>query len=113
MNNTRDTKQREAIRDAFKNAGDRILSPKEVCEIASKRVKNIGIATVYRNIKTLLEKGEIIPITLPGQADRYVMHSSTNLSAILINSDGTVTHPVLPNVDAVPGYIKRTYFINN
>lgn len=59
----RETKQRNAINNAFRNA-DRPLNPKEVLAIAENEVENLGIATVYRNIKSMLESGEII--TVPG-----------------------------------------------
>jgi len=66
----RETRQRKAIAEAFKE-GARPLSPKEVLELASRNVPNLGIATVYRNIKNLVETGELEVVELPGQAARY------------------------------------------
>jgi len=89
----RSTKQRDAIRSAFDRGHDqsRLLSPAEVLEIAGKEVPNLGIATVYRNIKTMLEKGEIVAVVLPGQADRYALaHSLQTPHHIWIYKDGTV-----------------------
>ncbi|MFA5257943.1 MAG: transcriptional repressor, partial [Opitutales bacterium] len=66
----RETKQRNAIKRAIERAG-RPVGPKEILELACGEVPNLGIATVYRNIKTMVEKGELDPVDLPGQAPRY------------------------------------------
>jgi Fe2+ or Zn2+ uptake regulation protein len=70
MNDIRDTKQRAAIRDAL-NKADRPLNPKEILAIAQNTVPNLGIATVYRNIKTMLERKEIAAIEGSGIAPCY------------------------------------------
>jgi Fe2+ or Zn2+ uptake regulation protein len=107
----RDTKQRTAIRNVFKLAGNRILSQKEVQKMASLEVLNIGIATVYRNFKTMEDSGEIKAIELPGQPDRYVLEGGTPINDILINKDGTVTAANLAGVPFIPNHIRFTYFI--
>lgn len=66
----RETKQRNAIKRAIERA-NRPVGPKEILELACDEVPNLGIATVYRNIKTMVEKGELDPVELPGQAPRY------------------------------------------
>ena len=66
----RDTRQRQAIRTVFDNI-DRPLGPKEVLIEASREVPNLGIATVYRNIKTMVDQGELVTVELPGQPSRY------------------------------------------
>lgn len=50
----RETKQRNAIKRVF-TMEDRPLRPKGVIALASREVPNIGIATIYRNIKALVE----------------------------------------------------------
>ena len=70
MNDIRDTKQRAAIRDAL-NKADRPLNPKEILAIAQNTVPNLGIATVYRNIKTMLERQEITSVAGSGIAPCY------------------------------------------
>lgn len=40
---------------------------------ASLEVPNLGIATVYRNIKTMVDQQELVPIELPGQPARYTL----------------------------------------
>lgn len=66
----RKTKQREAIREAFLES-DRPLSPDEVKELARLKVKNLNLATVYRNLKSLLEEKWLIPVEIPGTVTRY------------------------------------------
>jgi len=66
----RETKQRNAIARAIKEA-NRPVGPKEILGLAGEDVPNLGIATVYRNIKTMVEKGELDPVEIPGQAPRY------------------------------------------
>ena len=66
----RKTRQRSAIRDALE-AGGRPMSPDEVLAAAQKHVKGLGIATVYRNLKALVEEGWLVPVELPGEPARY------------------------------------------
>lgn len=68
----RKTKQRDAIQDVFEHT-DRPLSPDEVHEEAAKAIPGIGIATVYRNIKGLLEAGVLRTVEIPGASARYEM----------------------------------------
>lgn len=67
---SRKTRQRTAIRDAFDRA-NRPLSPQQVLESAQTEVEGLGIATVYRNIKALLEDGWLTAVELPGSATVY------------------------------------------
>lgn len=66
----RRTAQRTAIQEALEAAG-RPLSVEEILEAARADAPKLGIATVYRNIKVLLEAGEIAAVELPGQPPRY------------------------------------------
>jgi len=66
----RNTRQRGAIRDAIAQA-DRPLLPQEVLEAARHDVPGLGIATVYRNLKVLLEEGKLQAVTLPGENQRF------------------------------------------
>lgn len=66
----RDTSQRRAIRQVFRDA-DRPLSTHEVLEEAKRLKPNIGIATVYRTLKLLLDSGWLATIRLPGEPPRY------------------------------------------
>ena len=66
----RNTRQRAAIRRTFDHA-DRPLLPRECRDLASREVPDLGIATVYRNIATLVESGWLRVVELPGSPDRY------------------------------------------
>jgi Fur family ferric uptake transcriptional regulator len=66
----RKTKQHAAIERTINKAG-RPLSTGEVLAVARKSVANLGIATVYRNLKLLQSEGEIIQVDLPGQPARW------------------------------------------
>ncbi|ODU66900.1 MAG: transcriptional repressor [Lautropia sp. SCN 66-9] len=66
----RSTRQRAAIREALDAAG-RPLLPQEVHEAARRQVPALGLATVYRTLKALLDEGMIQIVTLPGDNPRY------------------------------------------
>ena len=68
----RTTRQRSSIRRALEAAG-RPLLPTEILGAAQQEVPALGLATVYRNLKQLLEAGEIRTVELPGEAPRYEM----------------------------------------
>ena len=66
----RSTRQRTAIHSAIADA-NRPLSPQEVLDSARASVEGLGMATVYRSLKALLEEGAIQAVNLPGEAPRY------------------------------------------
>ena len=66
----RQTLQRRAIRESLEVAG-RPLSAQEVLESAQDQVSNLGIATVYRNLKALVDEGFLCLVDLPGEPSRY------------------------------------------
>lgn len=66
----RSTRQRHSIRSVMEAAG-RPLLPSEILTEGQRDVPALGLATVYRNIKQLLEAGEIQPVELPGEPPRY------------------------------------------
>lgn len=70
MTTIRDTQQRRAIRAAIEEAG-RPLSPQEILETAKRTSPGLGIATVYRTLKSWVEAGGLTQVDLPGEAPRY------------------------------------------
>jgi Fur family ferric uptake transcriptional regulator len=64
------TRQKAAIQDAFIEA-DRPLSPDEVLKGAQRHHPSLGIATVYRNIQSLVNQGWLQPVEIPGDSTRY------------------------------------------
>jgi Fur family transcriptional regulator, ferric uptake regulator len=66
----RKTKQREALQNVF-DRSDRPLSIEELLTAASRHVDGLGVATVYRAVSALLEKGEIEAVEIAGEPTRY------------------------------------------
>lgn len=73
----RSTRQRTAIHAAIVGA-NRPLSPQEVLDSARASVEGLGMATVYRSLKALLEEGAIQSVNLPGESPRYESSAHTH-----------------------------------
>ncbi len=67
---SRKTKQRNAVREALEDA-ERPLSVDELLKSASRRVKGLGVATVYRAVATLADEGWLETVEIPGEPTRY------------------------------------------
>ena len=95
----RDTIQRTAIRKTLINS-PRPLNVDEILSAGQVNVPNLGIATVYRNIKTMLEKGEIRAISGTGIPDCYVtMERSAPEQLFQVGKSLFVAEPV--------GFVRR------
>ena len=79
------THQRNAIRQVLQNAG-RPLSPHEIFDMAQRKVSGLGIATVYRNLKSLQEEGAIVAVELPGQPPRWEVSPESHHHHFLCNT---------------------------
>lgn len=66
----RGTRQRAAIR-AVVTDSSRPLLPLEIQERAQLLVPGLGLATIYRNLKLLVEDGSVRLVELPGAATRF------------------------------------------
>ncbi len=66
----RNTSQRRAILTALESAQGP-LTPQEVLDFAIQEQASLGIATVYRNLSSLEEQGEIVAVHLPNDSVRY------------------------------------------
>lgn len=67
----RKTAQGDAIRAVIEYAA-RPLTAQEVLDLARVQVPRVGIATVYRNLKSLVEDGWLKLVDLPGDpSSRY------------------------------------------
>ncbi len=66
----RQTRQREVVFDVIRASSGPLTVP-EIHAQAKKKIKGMGIATIYRTIKLLLEKQLIQPVTLPSGDTRY------------------------------------------
>jgi Fur family ferric uptake transcriptional regulator len=65
----RKTRQRDAIREVFTSAS-RPLRPQEVVAVAQRSLPSLGIATVYRALKQLLDEGWLASVRIAGRT-RY------------------------------------------
>ncbi len=66
----RNTRQKQAIRDAFVRAG-RPLSTEEVHRAGQTVSAGLGLATVYRSIRSLLDDGWLAVVDVPGRNPLY------------------------------------------
>ena len=58
------------IREVFQRY-DRPLAADEVLELAQRKLAGLGMATVYRTIKALLDEGWLVPVEMLGAPPRY------------------------------------------
>jgi len=70
----RNTGQKDAVRRVMK-AAKRPLNPQEVLERALADIPGMGIATVYRHLKSLNETGWLVCVDLPGEGTRFELAS--------------------------------------
>ena len=100
----RNTRQRAAIRKAFERA-DRPLSPQQVLDAAQAEVDGVGIATVYRNIKALLEEQWLVAVELPGSATVYERSGKAHHHHFHCDECGRVFELTgcLPNINRLAG----------
>ena len=66
----RSTRQKRAV-EAVLRSHDNPLTPTEIHALALKEVPEIGLATVYRSLKALTNKGRVVSVEIPGQPPRY------------------------------------------
>lgn len=73
------TRQRAAIIQVFR-AEERPLTAAEIHRLARGTIPRLGLATVYRLIRRMLDEQELVGVDFPGQPTRYelptrAMHS--------------------------------------
>jgi len=68
----RATRQRGAIESVLRASG-RPLTPPEVHQSARELAPGLGLATVYRTLKLLIEEGTVLTLNLPGESARFEM----------------------------------------
>ncbi|MGC1480955.1 MAG: transcriptional repressor [Chthoniobacterales bacterium] len=64
------TPQKQVIMRILETAG-RPLTPSELCATAQRELPRLGIATVYRAIKTFVEEGSVRLVDVPGAPPHY------------------------------------------
>jgi Fur family ferric uptake transcriptional regulator len=67
---SRQTRQKTAIVAILERAR-RPLSPAEILDGAKAESASLSLATVYRVVRSLVDDGAIVAVSLPGAPDRY------------------------------------------
>ena len=70
MHEQRNTKQKQVIETMLKQAG-RPLLPKELLGKAQESLPQLGVATVFRTLKKMVDEGTAKVVCLPGDSPRY------------------------------------------
>jgi Fur family peroxide stress response transcriptional regulator len=70
MQSSRYSKQREAIRNILKNSKSH-MDAQRLFDEAKKELPDISMGTVYRNLKELHERGEIVILNVGSGTFRY------------------------------------------
>jgi Fur family ferric uptake transcriptional regulator len=96
----RSTSQRRAIRQAFQEL-NRPLSPQEVLDQSRTWVPRLGIATVYRTLKGLVEEGWLVRVHIPGGPVRYELAGKSHHHHFHCRSCGKVFV-----IEGCPGSLK-------
>lgn len=97
----RDTRQRRVLRKVLEHA-DRPLSPHEILEAAQAEMPSLGIATVYRNVKSMVEEAALQTVEIPGEGLRYELAGKEHHHHFYCRGCARVFE-----VDGCPGNLKR------
>lgn len=85
----RNTRQLRAIHEVL-NQTDRPISIEEIHRAARAREKGLGVATVYRTIKALIEDGTVVALDLPGVGPRFELSGKGHHHHFQCNACGRV-----------------------
>ena len=66
----RNPRQLRAILDVLEQA-DRPITVDEIRSAAQTQEDGLGVATVYRAVKALIENGTVVAVDLPGETSRF------------------------------------------
>lgn len=86
----RETRQRNAIIDALRQHGNP-MTAKQIRDAAAQSVPSLGIATVYRNIRHLLQENEIEQINVPGLTSYFSLPCKKPLTLAVCRKSEQVT----------------------
>ena len=70
MPTERRTRQRQAVRRALETTRTPMRAH-DIHVAAAPGAPGIGLATVYRTLKSLIESGDVVTVDLPGDTPRY------------------------------------------
>jgi Fur family transcriptional regulator, ferric uptake regulator len=85
----RSTKQKRAI-EAVLSTHANPLTALEIQQLAAHEVPNIGVATIYRSLKSLTQEGRVVCVGIAGQPPRYERADKAHHHHFLCNDCGRV-----------------------
>ena len=74
----RNTRQRRAILQAIAQAS-RPLRPAEILKFGQKQVPSLGLTTIYRNIREMVDEGRLVRVEYPGQPPLFELPTGKSL----------------------------------
>jgi len=93
--NMRMTRQRAVILEELRNS-EAHPSADELYHMVRKRLPRISLGTVYRNLETLAELGEIQKLELSGALKRYDGHPFRHYHIRCVQCDKVIDAPIAP-----------------
>jgi len=109
------TSQRRAILQALEEAQGP-LTPQEVLERAAAYHASLGLATVYRNLNSLAERGAVSVVHLPNESARYERarhehhdHFSCDLCGRVFELETSCPVAVLEGATLPGGFVVRDH----
>jgi Fur family ferric uptake transcriptional regulator len=97
----RQTRQRQAVLEALSGSG-RTLSPPEILSLAQVQAPGLNLSTVYRQIRSLEEAGEVLKVQLPGQAARFELPCRHGHGAAAHAAEAPLAAPAAAPAEAQP-----------
>lgn len=70
MNTENRTRQRAAIRGVLQKES-RPMTAEEIHRLARKVIPTLGVSTVYRSIRRMVDEQQLVGVDFPGQPPRY------------------------------------------
>lgn len=112
------TKQRQMIMEYFQEHPETHPNAEEIYDYVKEKVSTIGIATVYRNLKKLVEANMIRELNLEKQGVRYDFVIQEHFHFVCDHC-GAIENFVIPELlqiddiveQHIHGYVKRKDFI--
>ena len=112
MPQERDTAQRRAIWKTFTDT-ERPLNPQEILNLAKVDHPNLGIATIYRTIKKLVEDGLLEPVSMPNQPTRYEISGKVHHHHFICNACEKVFMLTGCNMQAMQGILPANFLMDS
>jgi Fe2+ or Zn2+ uptake regulation protein len=109
IENTRSTRQRQAVLDAF--ADEQVhLAADEVYQLVKSTQPNISLGTVYRNLDLLTRQGMLNRFILADGTRKYERASSHHHHLVCMDCGNTQNIPGCPMNSKIQGYSNENQF---